>query len=284
LRWRPALLPEFARLGGPLVLSAVSYFVIHFSDRVFLNHAVSRDASGRYWLAYNFAMLLSILVGDSFAKAWNVSFYRYAEDPGWRTRFARVARWLVLVLGTAAVAIALFGDDALRIMVPPAYRAPTLLIAILVFGYVFREVGDFFLNLMMLDRRSGTIGRLAAASAVLNLALNLWLIPSHGLYGAALATLLTWGAYLIACWRVAQRQHRLPFPVRPALGLLIAGLAAVGIAATLPVAHVTGSILMHAAFLLGFAAFAWIAYLTGEERREVRGFLLFLKKKKQKDF
>ena len=38
--WRGALVPEFVRFGAPLILSGLSYFAIHLSDRFFITSAV----------------------------------------------------------------------------------------------------------------------------------------------------------------------------------------------------------------------------------------------------
>ena len=82
-----------AIFGAPLVLSSIGYYAIHFSDRLFLAH-ISKADVGIYSMAYNFAFLLSVLVGDSFSKTWDVSFYSFAENAGWQARFVRIGTWL----------------------------------------------------------------------------------------------------------------------------------------------------------------------------------------------
>ncbi len=46
--WRGAYVPEFVRFGAPLILSGISYFAVHFSDRFFLTSAVPLAELGRY--------------------------------------------------------------------------------------------------------------------------------------------------------------------------------------------------------------------------------------------
>jgi O-antigen/teichoic acid export membrane protein len=214
-----------ARFGAPLTLAGVCFFTIHFSDRLFLAH-VSRAQVGVYSLAYQFAMLLSALVGDSFNKSWDVSFYHYAEDEGWQARFAHIGGWLVFVLAAGAMGIALFGRDIIRVMAPQSYTPPELLLPMLVFAYFFRELGDFFRNMLLIDIGSGLVGRIALGGAAVNLALNWVFISSPlglGIWGAAIATFITWVLYCGVCWVAAWRLHRISFAVRPLMRLLALG-------------------------------------------------------------
>jgi len=265
--WRPSVARAMARFGAPLIVSGAAYFAIHFSDRLFLAH-VSKADVGIYALAYNFAFLLSVLIGDSFTKSWNVTLYSYASGEGWQLRFAQIGRWLIFVLGASAIGISLFGRDMLTLMVPASYYPPLMLLPVLVFGYFLREVGDFFNSMLLVGIGSGLVGRIAVMGAILNLALNAALIPFYGIWGAAWATFGTWALYCALCWIYAARVHRLPMTPWPLSLMLILS------AATL---WVRGILLPSTAFLrlsadsAAFAAFlaaAILLYLHPAERKE----------------
>ncbi len=268
--WRGDLARALARFGGPLIVSAACFFAIHFSDRLFLAR-VSRAEVGVYALAYNFAFLISTIFGDSFNKVWGVSFYSLASGAGWQDRFVQVGRWLVFVLGAGAIGISLFGRDVLVLMVPASYDPPALLLPLLVFAYFIREVGDFFNSMLLIGAGSANVGRIAAASAVLNLALNAALIPAYGIWGAAWATFGTWAAYCAVCWAGAWRQHRVsmhPWPL--AFILLLSGACLWGrarIALHDRFAGLAVDCLLFGAFL----AVSWIVYLREAERAELLG-------------
>jgi O-antigen/teichoic acid export membrane protein len=266
-RWRGGIARALARFAGPLILSGLSYFAIHFSDRLFLAH-VSRAEVGVYSLAYNFAFLLSILIGDSFTKSWGVSFYSYATGDGWQMRFVQVGRWLILVLGTGAVGISLFGGDMLSLMVPPSYYPPAMLLPVLVFGYFLREVGDFFNSMLLIGIGSGLVGRIAVVGAVLNLALNAALIPRFGIWGAAWATFGTWSIYCVACWISAWRVHAVSMAPWPLAGMLAMSAACLWLRW---MAAPSGPIAALAVDCVAFALFggaAVVFYLRRSERQE----------------
>jgi len=267
--WRGAYVPEFVRFGAPLILSGLSYFAIHFSDRFFLSSAVSLAELGRYALAYRFAMMVNSLVGDSFAKSWNVSLYRHTGEAGWREQFARVAAYFTFVIATAGFAIVVFGPELLRVMVPESFFPPALLLPLLVLAYVLRDVADFFRSLLLINKRSVWVGQIAFAAAALNLLCNMLLIPAYGIYGAAWATLLTWSAYLVVCWTVAAREHRLPVRVPAYCRLLALTVAAYAASALLRVNGIVPQLAIDAASVALFTAVAVPVFFSVSERQAV---------------
>jgi len=265
-----ALLRRLATFGAPLVVSSFSYFAIHFSDRLFLARVSSADV-GIYSFAYNFAFLLSVLVGDSFGKSWNVTFYHYAEAAGWQARFARIGLWLILVLGTAAMGISLFGRDVLAMVVNPTYLPPYFMLPALVFGYLFREIGDFFRNILLIDIGSGLVGRIAAGSAVLNIILNMLLIggPAHlGIWGATLATCITWVVYCATCWIAAARLHAVAFKAGPLLRMALISVAVLVAHFTLKTAGPLTQLATDTGWMALFVLAVGVLYLDGEQRSE----------------
>ena len=269
-RWRPALIPAFVRFGAPLVLSSLAYFVIHSSNRFFLSASVDLAEVGRYALAYRFAILLSILVGDSFKSSWNVSFFRYTHQDGWQARFASVGMYFAFVLYATGLAVAVFGPELFAVMVPPSYFPPALLLPLLLLALVLREIGDLFQTLLLINRRTVLFSQIAVLGAALNITANILLIPFYGLYGAAAATLLTWGVHMVICCAVAWREHRIP--LRDGSFAVMSGLAAAVFAASeaarleawLPQVALDGAwVLLFAALCFGFA-------LSAEEQRRVR--------------
>ena len=270
--WRSLYVPELVRFGAPLVLSSLSYFAIHFSDRFFLSASVSLAELGRYALAYKFAILVSALVGDSFAKSWNATLYRYTNQDGWQPQFARIASYFTMLLFSTGLGIALFSPELLRVMVPEAYFPPALLLPIIIASYLAREIGDFFRSLMLINKRSVLVGQIAAGGAVLNLAANFVLIPWLGIYGAALATLITWVAYMVACWVVADREHRLPVRVDAYVRIAVLVTVVYALSALTRTHAMVPQLLMDGFWLAVFVAAALGLFFSSEERQGAMGF------------
>jgi O-antigen/teichoic acid export membrane protein len=270
LVWARRHAGAMARFGGPLVLSSIGYYAIHFSDRLFLAH-VSKQDVGIYSMAYNFAFLLSVLVGDSFDKSWNVSFYSYAGSAGWQDKFVRIGTWLFYVLAAAAVAISLFGRDMLVVLLPASYIPPLFMLPVLLLGYFLREIGDFFRNILLIGMGSGLVGRIALAGAGVNLVLNYLLISgplAMGIWGAVAATTLTWGLYCATCWAAAWRAHAVKFAFWPLARLAAFSTAILAAQSLLRTGHPYTQLLADAVWLAVFTGGSAAIYLTADHRRE----------------
>ena len=269
-RWCGDLVPHFVRLAVPLTFSGLCYLVIHSSDRFFLTSYVSLEDIGRYALAYRFAFLITVLVGESFRKSWEVTFYRYAEQAGWQDGFGRVVCYLVLAEVAAALALAVCGQELLAFMVPPAFRPPPLLLPVLVLAYAVRDIGELYHTLLLVNQRTRTIASIALSGAVLNLGLNALLIPAYGIHGAALATLLTWLAYTAVCCTLARREHGVPVPLTSMLGLVALALGAFALSCATRVEGLALQCLLDAFWVLLFAAVCLAVYLPAEDRPALR--------------
>ena len=101
-----------------------------------------------------------------------------------------------------------------------SFHVAASVVPMLVLAYGLREAADFFRNVLYLSKRSGTVGRLALACALVNIALNLLLIPAFGFVGAAWCTLLTWALYLWVCLLAQRVEYDIPLPVFPLLPLV----------------------------------------------------------------
>lgn len=265
-RWRGVYIPQLFTFGAPLVLSSLSYFAIHFSDRFFLSSSVSLDELGRYALAYKFAILVSAVVGDSFSKSWGVTLYRYVERPGWRAQFTQVASYFTFALFVSGFGIVVFSPELFRLMVPASYFPPALLLPVIVLSYLAREIGDFFRTLLLINKRSVVVGNIAAAGALLNLAANFLLIPTFGIFGAAIATLITWAGYMVACWWIANAEHRLPMRKSAYVMIFLLVCVFYAAAAASRTDLVLLQLVLDGVWVLGFTLAAAMLFLTTDER------------------
>jgi O-antigen/teichoic acid export membrane protein len=179
------------RRATPLVLQTLLGLLIFNSDLIFLRLFHTASVTGLYVAAYTLVSFL-VNVGIAYGQSLLPALTRLGADPHaqgeqYRTSLAQVfAVGLPIAVGGAVLAPAIiglaFGDQ---------YQRSALPLAVLLWsvpaGY-FRNVS--LLSLVACGRQDLVL-RTAVQAAILNLVLNLVLIPEYAMLGAAAATVLT---------------------------------------------------------------------------------------------
>ena len=227
LQFDRALFREMNRFGMPLMPSAVALWLMNFSDRFFLVKLADAAEVGLYSIGVRLASAITLVV-TAFRTAWPAFAYAIEDDAEARRTYGFVLTYVVYVTCWLALALSLLAPWLLRLITTPQYYAAENVVAPLAFGgaafaaYVVVQIG------IGRARRTRSNWLVTGAAAILNVVLNLTLIPSHGRMGAAIATVATYGALFVGmAWR-AQKVYRVPYQWRR-----VALIAAVAVAVTI---------------------------------------------------
>jgi O-antigen/teichoic acid export membrane protein len=252
-------LRELALFSFPLVPATLGLFVQNFANRFFLEHAAGLAAVGIYSLASKFGMLVGELIVQPFFRIWGVSRFEAVEaegDEAARRLTTRVYTYYVLALAAFWVGMSAGIDAVVRILATPEYRAAARYVPWITLGYVLRGITYYYEGGAYIRKRPGVIALSNTYFAVVNMALNVLLIPRWGADGATAATVLTFAGQT---WYMARRNAELfPFPeersrlakiVAAALGCVAIGRAVAFEALGFEVAWAIGTALLFPAFL-----------------------------------
>lgn len=217
--------------GLPLALSGV--FIVFYSrlDMVLLE-VMGRSFGEIGWYAAAVRVVdgVGILPGLVAAAFLPVLASLAGRQPEQLARLYRQGLRLLLLLGLpAGLGLFMVRAPLTELVFGPAY-APTAQ----VFAWLAPNLALIFVNYLQLTVLTALgrqrLGALATAGAlVVNVALNLWWIPTHGILGAAAATLATEVVLLLACAHLVGRAAGLEAPwrqaARPLLATAVMGLA-----------------------------------------------------------
>jgi O-antigen/teichoic acid export membrane protein len=214
-----SLLVRMVRFAVPLGLSGIAMFIIHFGDRFIIPHFRPLSDLGIYSIAYKIGMLISVVYG-SFPKYWNAQIYQIAKRPDADSVIARTFSYMVLILSFCGLGLIVAAKPALRILTAPAFWDAALLVPVIVLAYYVRSIGDFFRCIFLVEGRPGYDAACNWIGAAVCLAGYFLLIPRWGIWGAAVATLIT---FLVIGVISVVWVHRLkPFSVESArLGKIV---------------------------------------------------------------
>jgi len=271
LQFDRSLYRAMNRFGLPLVPSALALWLTNFSDRFFLVKLTDAHEVGLYSIAVRVASAIVLLL-TAFRMAWPAFAYSIEDDGEARRTYSFVLTYMVFVCCWLALALGLLAPWLLKLITtkpfyPAANVVPLLAFGIAAFGaYVVVQIGTGR------ARKTRSNWLVTGLAALVDVGLNLALIPPYGRTGAAVAMVSAYTVLFVGmAWR-AQRVFPVPYQWRrvATLGAVAAALTLLGKLLDVPLALALALTAAYP-FLLGLLGF----YLPAERRR-LRRFLPIL--------
>jgi len=181
------------RFSLPLVPVTMGAVLFIYSDKYILSYFVSTAAIGLYDLANRFAVLVQV-GGTSYKEAYSPVFMRLAVEnrDDAPEAFKHVITRYVVVCGLAIVGLALFSDEAIRLLLPEAYHGAYRFIPILLGAYFFQGMMTFPLCALRFAEKTKILPIGTIVPGVFHNAANIVLIPRYGVIVAAWTTLVSY--------------------------------------------------------------------------------------------
>jgi O-antigen/teichoic acid export membrane protein len=239
LQFSRPLLREMNRFGVPLVPAALALIAVNFSDRFFLVHLADLEEVGLYEIGVRIASA-TVLLLTAFRMAWPAFAYSIDDDAEAKRTYAYVLTYLVVAASWLALALGLLAPWLVRLLTQPEFYEGERVVAPLAFGgmayaaYIVMAIG------VGRAKRTQFNWVITGFAALVNVALNLVLIPPYGMMGAAVATVAAYVVMFAAMTWYAQRVFPTPYQwrrvltaVAAAVALLLAGRGLGGLAVAL---------------------------------------------------
>jgi len=180
---------RMAAFGLPLIPASMAMLAIHYADRIFVQRYCPAADLGLYSLGYKFGMMLSFLVSQPIFFAWNTLRYEMAADDDPARGFGRIFTYILVIIVYAALGLSVLSPEAIRIMTPDEYQGAASIVTIIVASYVFNGIQNFLTSGIYVSYKTTYMPVINMVAAACNILLNLLLVPSYGIHGAAWATL-----------------------------------------------------------------------------------------------
>jgi O-antigen/teichoic acid export membrane protein len=267
LRFDPRLLRRLFRFGMPTMPAEVSLYALNFADRLIITHSLGLAEAGLYSLGVKFAQAVNVLV-RGFQLAWPPLAYSIRDDDEARRVYATVVTLFVAACATVVTGMWLFSRWIVRALADPKFFDSYEVI-----GLVSAAVTLYALYLVLvviLGRTGRTEFNLPAAIAalVVNVALNLALVPPLGIVGAGLALVASYVVVLGLMYVFTQRLFPVPYEWGRLLRVLLTVAALVGLAELIvPTEGATG-LLFRAVLFAAYPLLLWATGFFSDEERQ----------------
>ena len=191
------IMKELLRFCLPLVPSTVFWWITSVSDRYMVAFMRSEAENGLYAVAYKIPTLLTYVV-TIFNDAWKLSAVSDAEGQQERVGFySQIYKYYQSIMFMGGAALCFFSWIISRILFAEGFREAWIFVPVLTVATVFTAFDTFLGSAYFTVKKTGMSFYTSLVGAVLNIILNLLLIPNYGAMGASIATLISYFAVFI---------------------------------------------------------------------------------------
>lgn len=190
------LLKEMVKFSLVLIPNTFMWWIINSSDRIMVSSFLGASSNGIYAISYKLPTLVSSFT-LIFNRAWSYSAIKEEGAADEKEFNNKIYSYLISIVMIIGIGIIVICKPFLSIYVSKEFYSAWKYMPFLTIGFVFLTLADFISTTFTVHKDSygflfsGTLG------AVLNIVLNYFLIPKVQIYGAAIATCISYIAVFI---------------------------------------------------------------------------------------
>jgi len=235
--------PEKAKLyfnyGMPICISLLLAYALNSADMYIIAGLMGEASAGQYNAGYNLANRTVEMMFIWLSMAVTPIAVTLLEKEGLEKSrivmrdYGASLLWIVM---PAATGIALVSKEFGFILGESVRAEAVTVMPLIAFAGVLNGLISYYAQrAFMLSGKTGMFVWAMVPPVLLNIGLNLWLIPKFGLMGAVYATLTSYALGFILAMIIGRRYYPLPVPVKACIEIAIACLGMALIVKLVPI-------------------------------------------------
>jgi O-antigen/teichoic acid export membrane protein len=269
------LLKKALLFGLPLMPHFLAHWVLGASDKVILERYVPLSEVGVYSVGYLLGSMMII-----FATACNnaiLPLFGRAKPCGYSEAriLARITTYYILVLTFVGLCLSLFSKEIVQLFTTDSYKEAALIVPWIVLGYFFMGLYCIPMNaIVQITGNSKSIPFFTVTAAILNIVLNILLIPKIGMIAAALTTAASYFLMFAGVFFLAYKTVRLPYEYYRISKIFLSAILIYATGEHLSQNNIWMAIVTKLLLLSCFPVFLWlIGFLNEQEHRTITNFV-----------
>jgi len=198
--------------GFPLLLGAMSGWIVNLADKLFVTKMVSISATGIYGIGSSMGMIMGLFV-DSFARAWVPYFFKNVGENSNEKNMKIVKLTYLFIFSVIfmSLALAFLSYIFIKYFLAKEYFSSYRYVIWISLGQGFAGINSIFVYYLLYEKKNFLISGIYLVSAVTNLVLNYVLIKTFGTIGAAYTIFFTFLFGTIITISFSTRYHKMPW-------------------------------------------------------------------------
>lgn len=186
------MLKNMLIFGGGLLPCNISGTILTLADRYFLAGYRNYSETGVYSIGYKFGMLIQPLFVDPFKSIFTPYKFQIWKDEDANSKFSNIFKKYHFLGCLVIILIALYSRIIISIFTTQEYIDAYKIIILILFSYFLYGENEFYNLGIQIKNKTYLTGIIMLLGGIINIILNIILIPKFGMYGAAIATLISY--------------------------------------------------------------------------------------------
>jgi O-antigen/teichoic acid export membrane protein len=183
---------EILKVSTPMAISAMAYFVMQSIDVIILAIYEGFDKLAYYSVSVKLATLIALaLLSVNIVVAPKIAELYEKKKTKEMQEIIKKSTRIIFIISVVTLLFLVFFSETILGLFGQNYLVAKQALIILIFGQFFNSLsgpGAIYLNM---TKRQGVLNKILLTGLIVNIGLNFYLIPSYGISGAAIATLIS---------------------------------------------------------------------------------------------
>ena len=211
----------------PYLPASFAAMMVQVIDVPIVRFLTNDDTLGIYRANYKLCIFMMLVV-SMFQYAWQPFFLSNAKEKDAKELFSKVLTLFVVAASLLWVVLALFIDNIAafeflpgRSLIGKEYLSGVHIVPIILLGYLFFGMYVNFQAGLYIEEKTKYFPLVTGIGAAANVIVNFLLIPVWGIYGAAVATLVSYFVMAAGLFIVAQRFYKINYEYSKIIKVLV---------------------------------------------------------------
>ena len=186
-----SLYREMILYSIPLIPNCVLWWISNLSDRYFLSFFIGLSATGIYSVANKIPTILN-QVNLMLIKAWQTSAISEEKSNDFFQYDIKIFKLYYSILSVFSSLLIVFNKKLLLLLIGEEFISAWKYIPLLILGFYFLSLASFAGVKYTVNKKTNKILKSSLICAIVNIVLNFVLIPKFKIYGAVVATTISY--------------------------------------------------------------------------------------------
>jgi len=202
LAWKE--LKIMLQYGLGLVPGQASAWVYTLIDRYFIKAMIGLQQVAVYSMGYRVGMMMDPILLTPFKSVFTSYKYKFYKEVDAPKQIREIYGYYNFIGWFCILGFSVFAKPAIILLSTPAYVEAFKVVPLIAFSYFLDGLGEFYILGITIKNKSIIISYILGIGAVINILLNIVMIPRLGIMGAALATVLSYASMNILYFRIGK--------------------------------------------------------------------------------